>query len=87
MSGSASSNSVLIAATNLVAPASAASAAASSMALATVLSKYRLLSQAIPSSDETTSFLDRLAESLEAVKAAHARPADPILLARPQDVV
>jgi len=37
----------------------------------------QVLSEAIPSSDDTTSFLDRLAESLEAVQAAHTRPADP----------
>jgi hypothetical protein len=62
-------------------------AASSSMASATFLSKDRLLSEAIPSSNDTTSFLDRLAESLEAVEAAHVRPADPPLRPRPDDVV
>jgi hypothetical protein len=47
----------------------------------------RLLSEAIPASEDTTSFLERLAQSLEAVGAAHARPADPPLRSIPQDVV
>jgi hypothetical protein len=47
----------------------------------------QVLSEAIPAYDDTTSFLDRLAESLEAVEAAHARPADPPILSRPQDIV
>ncbi len=40
------------------------------MVSVTFLSKDQLLSEAIPSSDDTTSFLHRLAESLEAVEAA-----------------
>ena len=46
-----------------------------------------LLTQAIPASEDTTSFLESLAESLEAVEAAHARPAAPPLRPRPDDVV
>jgi hypothetical protein len=47
----------------------------------------QLLSQAIPASDDTTSFLESLAESLEAVEAAHARLTDPPLRSRPKNIV
>ena len=47
----------------------------------------QVLSEAIPASEDTTSFLESLADSLEAVEAAHARPADPPLHPIPDDVV
>ena len=46
-----------------------------------------LVSEAIPAADDTTSFLESLAERLEAVEAAHARPADPALRCRPDDII
>ncbi len=100
--GCASSNSVpnasAMAATNpstsplqstQIVSASAAAAAPSSMTSAAVLASNidRLLSEAIPASEDTTSFLESLAQSIKAVEAAHARPADPPLRSRPQDDV
>jgi hypothetical protein len=47
----------------------------------------KVQSEAIPAADDTTSFLESLADCLAAVVAAHTRPADPCLRPRPDDVV